>query len=565
MASSRKECPTAGATSPVPRWAGALAMLTLCPLLLAAELHLTIQDASGRPVAAAVQLHDRDGKLHVPDDAVDLSGMGYLYGAGNLIHYADWTSPRARSQYPCFGSSWFRQQHAPESSCFFVDGELRVPLEVGTYRLRVSKGLEYIPFERILTIGEADQAVTVPLARWVDMAARGWYSGDGHVHIERTSPAANRNAFLWARAEDVRVCNVLGMGDARQTYYPQYALGPSGRAESEATWLIPGQEDPRTTQLGHTLHLNTTALLRDPDNYYSYGPIFAGNRGAGLSGFAHVGRRRWHFQADRGLTLLAPAGLVDFVEIAQMGYVGVERWFEFLNLGFRLTAMAGSDVPWGGTIGSTRAYAHTGDAFDADSWIEAVRQGRTFVTTGPMLELAVNGRPPGTVLAAGTGDRITVKARAWGELPGRQPVRLKLVSFGQVLKEVSGPGALELSAEIHVERSCWVTAVCETNDQPLMDAPGYFSGAVATPVYIEVGGRPAVHRAQLASLVERRLQTLREIERWLDAGTGVIDPGGAGGWESPEAFRRSIPEIRSQVQAARSYFRAMIDPVSNTK
>ena len=41
-----------------------------------------------------------------------------------------------------------------------------------------------------------------------------------------------------------------------------------------------------------------------------------------LSGFAHVGRQHWSFHAERGLSLLAPLGLVDFAEIAQMGYIG---------------------------------------------------------------------------------------------------------------------------------------------------------------------------------------------------------------------------------------------------
>ena len=127
------------------------------------------------------------------------------------------------------------------------------------------------------------------------------------------------------------------------------------------------------------------AVLRDPAHYYAYAPVFEGNHGRGLSGFAHVGRKRYSFQADRGLSLLAPAGLVDFVEIAQMGCIGVNVWYEFLNLGFRPTAMAGSDVPWGGTIGNTRVYAYTGKEFDADRWLDAVEAA--------VLSKAMDGKP----------------------------------------------------------------------------------------------------------------------------------------------------------------------------
>ncbi len=434
-------------------FAACTAGITTGAALAAAELRVVIQDAAGNPTAAAVRLYDEHGALRIPAQALDLGRMGYLYAAGALIHYADWTSPRIRSQYPFFGSSWFRTQHPKDAGCFFVEGGFQIELAPGRYRLSVSKGLEHTPVERELTVTDAPRVENVTLTRWVDMAARGWISGDGHVHIERPSPAANAAALTWARAEDVRVCNVLLMGDASETFYPQYAYDRAGRAAQDGTFLIPGQEDPRTRHLGHTLHLNTPAVLRDAAHYYAYGPVFAGNHGRGLSGFAHVGRHRWSFQVDRGLTLLAPAGLVDFVEVAQMGYIGVNLWYEFLNLGFRLTAMAGSDVPWGGTIGSPRAYAFTGKEFDADRWVEAVRAGHTFVTTGPMLELTANDQLPGSVLRVKRGDVVRVKARAWGEKPGARPLRLNLVSFGQTLKQVSGDGVLEAELELKPQTS----------------------------------------------------------------------------------------------------------------
>lgn len=522
--------------------------------LAGAELTVAIVDGAGRPTPAAVRLYDEHGALHVPAQALDLGGLGYLYARGALIHYADWTSPRVRSQYPFFGSAWFRPQHPKDAACFFVEDGFRLELPAGRYRLAVSKGLEHTPVERQISLGDSPQREIVTLTRWVDMAARGWFSGDGHVHIERSTPAANHAALVWARAEDVRVCNVLLMGDARQTYYAQYSFARAGTVEAGGTWLIPGQEDPRTRCLGHTLHLGTPALLRDPANYYAYEPVFADNHGRGLSGLAHVGRRRWSFQVDRALTLLAPAGLVDFAEIAQMGYIGVNLWFEFLDLGFHLTAMAGSDVPWGGTIGGTRIYACTGAEFSADRWIEAVRRGNTFVTTGPMLEFTVNGQLPGTVLKLKRGELVRIRAKTWGGNSGAQPVRLKLVSFGSVVKSVRGEGHLETETEFKAERSFWITAASETNREPLMDAPGFFTGAVATPVYVEVDGRPARDETRLGELVRRRLACLDELARWLDAGDAAIEPGGAGGWESADALRQSAPALRRQIQEARSYF-----------
>lgn len=523
-------------------------------LLLAAEFRVSIQDSSGRPTAAAVRLYNDRGELQIPADALDLARMGHLYAPGALIHYADWTSPRVRSQDPFFGSSFFRAQHPRETACFFTKGGFRLSLSPGRYQLIVSKGFEYTPVERTISVGESRVDETITVARWVDMPARGWYSGDGHVHIARGTGAANQGALQWAAAEDVQVSNVLLMGDARQTYYPQYAFGQAGRAEREGRWLVPGQEEPRTGYLGHTLHLNTGGELRDAAKYYSYRPIFERSHDRGLAGFAHVGRRRWSFHVDRGLSLLVPAGLVDFVEIAQMGYIGVNLWYDFLNLGFRLTAMAGSDVPWGGTIGSARVYAYTGDGFDVDRWFAAVRAGHTFVTTGPMLDFSVNGERPGSVIRAKRGDVIRVKARVWGETPGARPVRLQLISFGRVMREISGDGALETTLEFRAEKSLWITAAGETNAKPLMDVPGFFSGAVATPVFVEVDGQPCRDLEHLKELVARRLRSLDEIERWLDAGESAVEAGNLGGWESRDALRQSVPAIRADVRAARTYF-----------
>lgn len=538
------------------RW---LAVCGLVGPLAASDLQVSIQDATGHPTPAAVRLYNQAGNLQIPEQALDLSRMGFLYQPGALIHYADWTSPRVRSQDPFFGSSWFRQQHPKETACFFVDGGFKMQLPPGRYRLIVNKGLEYIPVERIITMGSIHCDETVTLTRWVNMAARGWYSGDDHAHIERKTPAANQSALLWAQAEDVHMCNVLWMGDAKETYYDQYAFGRAGRAEKDGFWLVPGQEEPRTSYLGHTLHLNEPAPFRNTTEYYAYRSVFEHNHGQGLSGFAHVGRRRWFFHVDRGLSLLAPEGLVDFVEVAQMGYIGVTRWYEFLNLGFHLTAMAGNDVPWGGTIGSSRVYACTGHDVNADRWFDAVRQGHTFVTNGPMLDFTVNGQLPGSTLEVKMGDILHIKARAWGNSPGTRPLRLKLVSFGRVLKETKGDGTLEADLTLPADQSFWITSACETNPEPLMDEPGYFSGAVATPVYVEVNGRPTRDEANLAALVQRRMQTLDDIEHWLQMGPGAIDPGDNEGRESAEAFRQSIPEIRRELQAARAYFSSMLE------
>ncbi len=79
-----------------------------------------------------------------------------------------------------------RKTHRDESY-FYADDSFDVELPPGRVRMHVSGGLETIP--QVVTI-DADTAteVTVPMSHWVDMAARGWHSGDSHVHLHTGGP-----------------------------------------------------------------------------------------------------------------------------------------------------------------------------------------------------------------------------------------------------------------------------------------------------------------------------------------------------------------------------------------
>ena len=50
-----------------------------------------------------------------------------------------------------------------------------------------SGGLESTPHLVTLDTEAATKRI-VPIPRWIDMAARGWYSGDSHVHLHTGGP-----------------------------------------------------------------------------------------------------------------------------------------------------------------------------------------------------------------------------------------------------------------------------------------------------------------------------------------------------------------------------------------
>jgi hypothetical protein len=56
--------------------------------------------------------------------------------------------------------------------------------------------------------------------------------------------------------------------------------------------------------------------------------------------------------------------------------------------------------------GSTRTYVFTGDrGLDTDAWFASLSAGQVLVSTGPLVELVINGRMPGdeVTLPAGGG------------------------------------------------------------------------------------------------------------------------------------------------------------------
>jgi hypothetical protein len=119
---------------------------------------------------------------------------------------------------------------------------------------------------------------------------------------------------------------------------------------------VSGQEDPHTGRRGHTVHLNIAERARDVERYFPYHELFERLRvGGSVNGYAHVGSD-W-FGESVGLALDVPFGIVDVVEVLQAYRLRIQPWYDFLNLGFRLTPITGSDYPYVDPAGAVRLFA----------------------------------------------------------------------------------------------------------------------------------------------------------------------------------------------------------------
>ncbi len=430
---------------------------------------------------------------------------------------------------------WGQQDRAqgyalqPDGS-FYVDGAFDAPVPPGAYTLTMSKGVEYVQQSIRLDVPAAGLTRTVALDRWVDMPARGWYSSDDHIHLRR-SPGDDAAIVRWIAAEDIHVGNVLQMGDFWATYFTQYAFGPRGRYHELGRVISPGQEEPRTPEVGHTISLGADQFVRLGSDYYSYDRLFdrVHERG-GVTGFAHQGMS---FHGYRGMVLNTLRGKNDFLELAQFcvpeGPLALEHYYMFLDLGIRLTALAGSDFPWCGRgpayglpgpplaqIGNARFYTYVGGPLSFEGWFAALKAGRTFVTTGPMLLLTVNGRMPGDTVDVTPGTRVRVTAEALGH-PAQVPLEsLEVIGHGRVLARADGPSAARLTTELEitVDHGMWIAAKAKA---------GTAQVAHTTPVYVTVNGGSFVNPETLGTRLERAESYLRELEAELAAPGSRID------------------------------------------
>jgi hypothetical protein len=393
-----------------------------------------------------------------------------------------------------------------EPVIFQASGNFLIDLPAGRWRIRASHGMEYVPVADEFEVdGRGELEKTLRLQRWIDLPALGWWSGDVHVHHPSAEQVQREFLMQYAVAEDVHVVNLLEMGHHQGTEFKQAGFGKEFRVQRGNFALVSGQEDPRST-FGHIIGLNLQSMVRDTVTYDFYDLTFRGIHAQkdALVGFAHFA---WNgCDLPRGFPWYVTTGEIDFIELLQFGLLNRADYADYLNLGFRLTAAAGSDTPWGSTIGEVRTYVHAGATFDVDTWFRNLKAGRTFVSNGPALEFTVDDALPGTELTRSRNARVKVHARARGHALIGLPTVLRVEGPSGVLKEIevqSGESELAIELEHGVENSQWLMAgvVCS-------------NGALAhtTPVYVVVNGQPTWNAQRGPGIIEKQLAGIARIE-----------------------------------------------------
>lgn len=379
----------------------------------------------------------------------------------------------------------------------YIDGTCQGWLPRGEVVVDAARGFEYEPLRTTVRVEPGQRELTLRLRRWVNLAEEGWYSGDSHVHFLST-----QGSLLEQQAEDLNVVNLLQSQWGALFTNTEDFTGQTARL-ADRPYLTHVSQENRQHLLGH---LTLWGLRRPVMPWCSDGPSEAelgGSLEVTLSDWADQCHAQGgtvilpHFPNPNGepATLIA-TGRADAVEMLQLLPAAHEEYYRYLNCGYRLPLVGGTDKMTGDVpVGLYRTYAHVGlnEPFSHEAWSRAVRAGRTFLSGGPILRLEVDGHEVGdTVVLSGPG---TVEVHAWAE--STIPLHsLELVQQGKVVAQAidaKGTRRLELREQVKVDGHSWLAARCGGPGGPTARFPHHLDGwhravfAHTSPVYLQCG------------------------------------------------------------------------------
>ncbi len=377
------------------------------------------------PAFGSLKIAIRDGRgRHVP-------------GKVSFIGLAPIPSPYFEPDDPIeTGRSW----ETFKNSVFPMNDVLEVQLPVGTYLVACSRGPEYTRETRVIEVlnGENLQ-LDLTIEKAVD--TRGLISLDSHMHTRNSDGAVGIPERLRSViAEGIEVA-VASDHNFVTDYEPDLkALGLDAFLA-----VIPGNE---VTARTGSLHYNTfpdavrpgepgrgAVSVRDE----TPGTLFSLSREKNPGTLIHVNHPRtpgldyfasYQLDPEFAATAAAPFDLrFDVMEamngpaVNEANRQSIEDWFHLLNRGYPIRIVGTSDAHTidGGEPGYARTYVlykgPKGAGLDAGALVEAVKAGRSFVSTGPVVAVRANGRATfGDLVTARNGRvdlDITVTGAPW--------------------------------------------------------------------------------------------------------------------------------------------------------
>ena len=470
------------------------------PLTPTGRVRVRVLGQDGRPVPARVYVDASDGRSYSPEGA------------------------------------FHRAMMVTDRHYFHTPGEAEIEVPAGRTSIEVVRGWEFLPRSAIVDVrAGATATTTLTLDRLADLPARGWYSGDTHVHdLHQGFGLSHQAFFLQLAAEDLHLTNALIHMDGTRLMGRWTDLTGSPHPLSTPTHILQYGQEFRGG-LGHIGMIGVrefvlpfiggqggTAYAQPAlDQSYLEGARAQG----GLAGFMHPYMADPRTPAVAASTLIAvdvALGLGDFYDIGALWsdeLASASFYYRLLNAGFRIPATGGtdnfSDVWRDPPAGSDRTFARVEGQLTVQSWLDAVRRGRTFMSTGPLLFLDVEGREAGDEISLATNapTAVRVKAEALSITPMDS---LQIVVNGEIVRTVAARDRARIAFDGPVDMPAggWIAArVLGPHSRYIGDD---YAFAHTSPVYVVRGGRRFVNRTD-AEFLAQTVDAIRarvERARW---------------------------------------------------
>jgi hypothetical protein len=397
-----------------------------------------------------------------------------------------------------------------ETHYFHTAGEFEVEVPAGPATIEVMRGLEYVPVSATVDVPAGGEgAVVLRLDRLIDLPALGWYSGDTHLHDlhQGRYGLTHEDFFLQTESEDLHVANALIHMDGTRLMGRWADLTGRPHPLSTATHILQYGEEFRGS-LGHVAMIGisdwilpfvggTGATIWDDDvldlRYFD-----RTREQGGIAGFVHPYLNRVsepRHAAGSLIPLDAALGRGDFYDIGALysdEMASTEMYYRLLNAGFRIPATGGtdnfSDVWRDPPPGADRTFVRVDGPLSLESWMDGIRAGRTFASTGPILLLDVDGREPGDEITLGSGAPATLPVRV--ELRSITPVdSVEIIVNGRVAAAMApdDPGRAVFEADVPIPEGGWIAARARgPSSRYVTDS---YAFAQTTPVWVVRDGR----------------------------------------------------------------------------
>ena len=188
----------------------------------------------------------------------------------------------------------------------------------------------------------------------------------------------------------------------------------------------------------------------------------------------------------------------------QFSKINTLDYYDYLDLGFRLTAAAGSDIPWGSTMGEVRTFVYTGKNFSANNWFKGLKAGNTFVSNGPAVFLQADGKLPGSEIIQRKGSSTVLSVKGISNSSIGVISKITIYNSDGLVAEKINTGkkdSLVIKMNHTLTHSQWLAAAvfCENS-----------AVAHTTPIYFIVDNQPTWNDKKAPAIILKQEEAINK-------------------------------------------------------